>query len=536
MNESRRYYSKKSRRLSFDAGMLRSLVCLVILLMPFNASHASELLGVRFGPDGAKTRIVFDLNGVPSFDVSGDDTGKGRLIIDFENMRSDAAGLKGIRGKGHIERYVYAPNGNRSTRFVLEFARTARIDNIFVLEPQGNVKKYRLVVDLQSASMVDYISSLPRIARPSGSLSASLEAPSQASTRIKSPETIQNNSKVGNVPAKPIPLAPSLKPIARLDTIYANGRATSATNTREVSSGARAVTPAAQTVEQILRAEADREAEIADRIAKADQSQRQRRRNRKPPKKEQQSVANVKLTIVIDPGHGGSHPGAVGQKGTLEKDVNLAAAKALATHLAATGRYRPVLTRIDDRKVELERRAKIAREVNADLFISLHADGNNDHTLRGSSVYTISEEGTKRSIKEAREQESYKINNGDLADFDPLLGKMLFDVSQDRIKTESTKLAGMILPRVGKVTNLVKNAKRTEDLKVLLRPDVPAVLLEMAFISNKEDEENLINEAWRIKTMGAVALAIDDYFESKGDNLRQTTNRLATGGSAGGLN
>ena len=207
----------------------------------------------------------------------------------------------------------------------------------------------------------------------------------------------------------------------------------------------------------------------------------------------------------------------MGKSGTLEKDVNLAAAKELAKMLNKKGRYRIVMTRVDDKKVELERRAQIAREVGAKLFISLHADGNDDATLRGTSVYTLSAEGEQRSAQEAQEQKNYQVHDIDLSDQPAELRNMLIDVAQDANRSATARFAGKLLTELGKVTPLIKNAQRKEDLKVLLRPDVPAVLLEMAFISNTDDEKLLSNAAWRRKTMAAVVRAIDAYFEAEGN-------------------
>lgn len=504
----------------------------LVFFQPLQSAQGSELLGLRFGPQAEKTRIVFDLVGAPNFDVFGDDTNKGRLFVDFQNMASDSKGLSGFRGKGHIQKYAYFPNGSDGTRFALDFGKTARIEDIFVLEPTGSIKKHRLVIDLRSASVQDYLASLPRIVSPSelanAPVSTQAPVPRPQIEQRKQIETSVATLKTG--PAAPN--APRLKPIARLDTVESVENATNS-NSTVVSSASRPTS----TVEQILLAEEERQKKLNSRIAQARQKQRETRRNSK--KKKSNELA--KLAVVIDPGHGGSHPGAVGQNGTLEKDVNLEAAKVLAAKLAATGRYRPILTRIDDSKVDLEDRSRIARDVDAKLFISLHADGNDNSTLRGSSVYTLSEGGAKRSFQEAREQENYTLTSEyadgeDLANFTPEVGQILFDVAQTTSKNASEKLASLILPRLGKVVPLVKNAKRTEDLKVLLRPDVPAVLVEMAFISNVKDEKNLNDTLWRDKTMGVVALAIDEYFLNDATLRQARRNSNSQAGVTGGLN
>lgn len=227
--------------------------------------------------------------------------------------------------------------------------------------------------------------------------------------------------------------------------------------------------------------------------------------------------------IVIDPGHGGADPGAIGQGGAREKDVTLAAAKQLAEFLENKGGYHIVMTRAGDMRLGLEERAVAARRAGADLFISLHADAHSDPKLRGGSVYTLSEEGGQRSAREARNQGDYHVYDVNIKDHSPEVGGILFDLAQRKTKNESSHFADMLVANLVGVTPLVNNSHRTADLFVLLAPDVPAILLELAFISNKDDEANLISPAWRKRTMAAVADAIDEYFEGK-RSVRQANN------------
>jgi N-acetylmuramoyl-L-alanine amidase len=239
------------------------------------------------------------------------------------------------------------------------------------------------------------------------------------------------------------------------------------------------------------------------------------------------SVANAEWpVIVIDAGHGGTDPGAHGPGGVLEKTVTLAAAKQLAQLLEARGRYRIVMTRAGDSRLSLEDRSKSARDAKAELFISLHADANADTKLRGGSVYTLSEEGGERSAREVRAQGDYHVydlNIGEEIKHDPTVGNILLDIGQTYTKNESSKFAEKLLTSLKGVTPLINNSHRTADLFVLLSPDVPAVLFELAFISNKNDEANLNSPAWREKTMTAVAEAIDAYFDAR-SLTRQAAN------------
>ncbi|MBB5520166.1 N-acetylmuramoyl-L-alanine amidase family protein [Amphiplicatus metriothermophilus] len=225
--------------------------------------------------------------------------------------------------------------------------------------------------------------------------------------------------------------------------------------------------------------------------------------------------APAKPVIVVDAGHGGSDPGAVGPNGTHEKTVTLAAALELAKILESRGRYEVVLTRDKDTKIGLEKRSELAREAGASLFISLHADAHENSKLRGGSVYTLSEKGSRRSALEARRKGDYHVYSLDLAEFSPDVSSILFAKAQATTRNASSDFADVLVSHLSGVTPLLNNSHRTGDLYVLLAPDVPAVLFELAFISNKADEANLVSPEWRRRAMTSVADAIDDYFARK---------------------
>ena len=216
--------------------------------------------------------------------------------------------------------------------------------------------------------------------------------------------------------------------------------------------------------------------------------------------------------IVIDAGHGGTDPGAAGPDGSKESASTLAAALALAEILKGTGRYEVVLTRSKDERLAHEERSRIARDAKAELFISLHADAHSDGKVRGGSVYTLSDEGTERSAREALSKGNYSVFDLDLAAADREVGGILYGLAQRRTANESDRFAELLITKLAGVTPLLNNTHRRGNFKVLLAPDVPAVLLELAFISNKQDEANLLSPAWRKRSMGAAAAAIDAYF------------------------
>ncbi len=212
--------------------------------------------------------------------------------------------------------------------------------------------------------------------------------------------------------------------------------------------------------------------------------------------------------IVIDAGHGGRDPGAKGDR-RVEKDITLASALALKARLERSGRYQVVLTRSSDVYVPLDSRVQIARRADADLFISLHADSGPDSGTRGASVYTLADHASARSAKLITKDDWFMKANfqGDRG-----VSGILYDLTQRATKNRSASFAEMLLDRVSTQQVLVRRSHREAGLAVLLAPDVPAVLLEMGFITNRQDEATLGESSGRVRLMGAVADTIDAYF------------------------
>lgn len=214
-------------------------------------------------------------------------------------------------------------------------------------------------------------------------------------------------------------------------------------------------------------------------------------------------------TVVIDAGHGGRDPGARGAAG-VEKDVTLAAARALKAKLEKTGRYNVVMTRDTDRYVPLDTRVQIARRADADLFISLHADSGPDASTRGASVYTLADHAASRSAKLVSKDDWFMKASlqGDRG-----VSGILYDLTQRATKNRSATFAELLLDRLSENQTLLRRSHREAGLAVLLAPDVPAVLLEMGFITSPDDEAVLSDPDGRARLMGAVADSIESYFD-----------------------
>jgi N-acetylmuramoyl-L-alanine amidase len=229
---------------------------------------------------------------------------------------------------------------------------------------------------------------------------------------------------------------------------------------------------------------------------------------RGPPPTIRADRPSGRKVVVIDAGHGGHDPGALG-KNAHEKDVTLAAAKALKARLERSGRYTVILTRDRDVYVALEGRVQIARRADADLFISLHADAGPED-VSGASVYTLSEKGEGR-VGKVMNKEDWLMNASQTGG-DRGVGQILLDLTQRSTKNRSAAFAELLVDQISDVTPMLRRSHRDANLVVLLAPDVPAVLLEMGFITSSRDEAALTSPASRARLVDNVAEAIDRWF------------------------
>ncbi len=225
--------------------------------------------------------------------------------------------------------------------------------------------------------------------------------------------------------------------------------------------------------------------------------------------------AKRKPVIVIDAGHGGKDPGAIGVKGTFEKDVTLASALALRDALLRTGRYEVSMTRADDTFIELEDRVDRAREFHADLFISLHADAGSKPHTRGASVYTLSPSGEKRS-QALRKSHDWVLDVERDTARSTEVNDILVSLIERETKNQSARFANMLIPEIERADwPTLDNTHRNAGFFVLLAPDVPAVLVEMGFLTNAKDEALLTSPRHRKHIIQAIVRATDSFFEDK---------------------
>jgi N-acetylmuramoyl-L-alanine amidase len=236
-----------------------------------------------------------------------------------------------------------------------------------------------------------------------------------------------------------------------------------------------------------------------------------------PPKETEQA----KIIVAIDAGHGGEDPGARGSSGTKEKDITLAIAKKLKNAIDKEPNMQGVLIRDGDYFIPLAKRVAKARKLEADIFVSIHADAFTKKSVKGSSVFALSERGASSAFAKFianKENESDLIGGVSIDDKHPVLAQTLLDLSLSATINDSMKLGRYVLDEMGRVNTLHKKYVEQAGFAVLKAPDIPSILVETAFISNPKEEKNLRSESFQIKLAESVVKGIKTYLKT-GANL-----------------
>ncbi|OPZ76450.1 MAG: N-acetylmuramoyl-L-alanine amidase AmiC precursor [Alphaproteobacteria bacterium ADurb.Bin438] len=224
-----------------------------------------------------------------------------------------------------------------------------------------------------------------------------------------------------------------------------------------------------------------------------------------------------KPLIVIDPGHGGKDPGAIGVSGIKEKVITLSAGLELRKQLLATNKYDVYMTRDKDETLSLGSRVKKARDKKADLFISLHADSIRKSGTKGLSVYTLSDRASDKEAEALadRENKADIIAGIDLSAEAPEVVGILIDLARRETMNYSGQLANLLVQELRKEVTTLPNTHRSAGFAVLKAPDIPSVLLEMGYLSNKDEEKLLKRADYRKRLLEAVVDGLDNYFDQK---------------------
>lgn len=237
------------------------------------------------------------------------------------------------------------------------------------------------------------------------------------------------------------------------------------------------------------------------------------------------AAVDSRPVVVIDPGHGGIDNGTQAG-GTNEKELVLGFGLALRDRIEKSGKYRVVMTRTDDTFIPLADRVKIARNQSAALFVSIHADAlpRREGDAQGATIYTLSDKASDAEAERLAETENKAdaIGGVNLTEEPTEVADILIDLAQRETRTFSNRFARLLVGEMKTTARMHKHPLKSAGFKVLKAPDVPSVLIELGYVSNKADLQHLVSEAWRSKTVGSMAQAIDTFF----------AKRLATAGSA----
>jgi len=467
--------------------LLKAGGTLLLSVIPLSA-RANEILAVRVWPAPDYTRVTLenDTNLKAEHFLIPDPP---RLVVDIDGLALSPT-LKSLVAKieandPYIKQVRVGQNRPNVVRLVFDLKAEIK-PQVFTLAPVAGYQ-HRLVFDLYPATPVDPIAALIEQGDwspgPTTTLAADQPALGDpvASTPVAgapaSPNPITGTPPV-QIPTPP-PAAPRTQPNAGPDAIA---------KLESEMSGLQG-TPPAQPIQP----------PPAKVIAQAPA----------------QKVARM-VTIALDPGHGGEDPGAIGAKGSREKDIVLAVAQRLKAKLEQMPNTRVMLTRDGDYFVPLGTRVQKARKVQADLFVSIHADAWISPTARGSSVFVLSEKGASSSAARwlANDQNKADLIGGAnlTGTSDKHLASVLFDLSTTAQINDSLKLGKAVLKEIGGINRLHKAAVEQAGFAVLKAPDIPSILVETAFISNPQEEARLNDNAYQDQLANAITNGIRRYF------------------------
>lgn len=448
--------------------------CLAIIL-PAGAVAGTDVVNVRLGVHPDRTRVVLDLSGPAKYRIEPQ-TDAERVVIVIEGTGTRLAGAIPA-GRGLLKA-VRLEAGAGGSRVVLELSEPAHVARSQSLTASGATPA-RIFVDLRPG-VPDLVA-----AAISNALAAEQQEAKPAATTW--PVQLASTAVVA-IPDR-----------AKVDVHQ--GAAAAA-----IADGGFPIPPAKPDLPEV-EAEAEDVAQTQFAMLAVPAAL--------PPKKPAAGHDGHVPVIVIDAGHGGKDPGAVGANGTMEKDITLQMARELKVLLESGGRYKVILTREEDELLALRQRMDVARAAAADLFISLHADHIEKTSLRGASVYTLSENASDAEAAKlaARENKEDLITGIDLSSQSAMVTSILIDLAQRETKNLSARFASMLSEELADHTHVLRNSHRFAGFVVLKAPDVPSVLVELGYLSNEKDEAALASKRHRRVLGNSIRDAIDRYFE-----------------------
>lgn len=511
------------------------------LLAPIGAWARATATGLRLGahPDGI-TRLVVDLSEAIDFNTAlyADPY---RVIVNTPAMGWAAeAAVKRPLGAIQALRFDEDSLGGR---IMIDLKEPATVKSAFVIPPRDG-QGWRLVMDLQATTRAAFLNA----AMPMRAATAKSEAPKPGAPKpdvpMSAPRADVARADVARAPellpapAAPVQLAQPVVEAPRSSIVINSPEASPQLTPPEPRPAAKPLKTSSPVMSAPVPPPLERPVaqQPAPQLAAPQQAQPVATPAMAAPQPEPAPVvtkvsaplpapvpesveprglpADGKPVVVIDPGHGGVDPGAIGVSGIYEKYITLAVARELKAALEKNGRYKVFLTRDRDIFIRLRDRVAIGRQYNADLFISLHADSVANPQLKGLSVYTLSQNASDSEAQALADKENKAdlIAGIDLSHESADVANILIDLAQRETMNRSAGFAGGVVDEVGRDQTLLGNTHRFAGFAVLKAPDVPSVLIEMGYLSNETEERNLRQPDYRAKLAKGISRAVDRFF------------------------
>jgi N-acetylmuramoyl-L-alanine amidase len=415
----------------------------------------------RLAGDAKQTRFVLDLDRPVQFRAFAL-SDPYRVVVDMPQVNFRLPAGAGSTGRGLVKTFRYGLVMPGGSRIVMDLAGPAKVSNSYVLD-SANGQPPRLVLELEEVDRAGFAQA----------------AAAQAANQAAATQPAANQAATAHAAA-----AAQLQAIAPADNRPDPKPAAPADSRMAISTPESAPTPPLPAT---------------------------------PP--------DPRPVVVIDPGHGGVDNGT--QSGSeFEKSVVLAFGLALRDRLDKTGKYHVVMTRTDDTFIPLGDRVKVARDQGAALFVSIHADAlpKGEGDAQGATIYTLSDKASDAEAQRLADAENRAdaIGGVNLTDEPTDVADILIDLVQRETRTFSNRFARVLMGEMKSTARMHKHPLKSAGFRVLKAPDVPSVLVELGYVSNKSDMENLLSDGWRSKIVGSMAHAIDIFL----------AKRLATAGSA----
>ena len=523
-------------------------VALVVCCTFTEVASASAIKSVRSFHNAQKTRVVLDLDSKPNYATS---LSQNRAVFSIRVRNLSKAALSPSNvplSSQSCVRGVQRRIEKNDVRYLFSLNRCA-VPKTFVLAPKGGNNDYRLVIDFENISEATFSAN--------ATVKNTVTKTASNGTVIK--DTVVSTSKTVNGKLDTtVPLSTYERDLfIKYTTVSRDGfRSMSTAN-------------AAKYQQELAKLRSDYKKAQAQKIAEQGRVKSTITKNTKtntktkiqshdveelvsdasaPPVPVQATPVSRPFIIAIDAGHGGKDPGAIGKRGVREKNVTLAISKALYRYINSNKQFRGTLTRSRDVFVDLDRRSEIARLRKADLLISIHADSvaSGSSTARGASVLVLSENrAVRENGKILRNNKQKKLIGGagevmDQSVGNPYLATAILDMSSTNSRSEGNLLAQEILHQLSAFTHVRKSQPIKASLAVLKAPDIPSLLIETGYLSNRYEEIQLNQPNYQKQIAYRIYLGIKSYYEkypaqklrSRQESYARTKNMTKNGGTA----